>query len=250
MITKTEAIVLRTVDFQESSLIVTLFTRKHGKVAVIAKGARRPKSKFASYLVPGQILETVISMKETRDVQTLTDVSYIQKLDRIRLDMEKMALTVTTLELASQIIHSHEPNEDLFLLLLKLLPWIDEREGVSRIIFPYLQIRLAESAGVGLQPVVDQNQQQGTESSFGYINIENGTLTNEAEDYHSIRLTPHQFAFVRESLHSMKSTIFQINLSQNELTELIEYLDRYFRYHFEGIRPRKADAIFEQILKG
>jgi DNA repair protein RecO (recombination protein O) len=129
MITKTEAIVLRTVDFQESSLIATLFTRKYGKVAVIAKGARRPKSKLAAYLVPGQILETVIFMKETRDVQTLSEATYIlRKLDRIRLDMDKMALVVTTLELASQIIHSHEPNEDLYQLLVKLLPWIDERD--------------------------------------------------------------------------------------------------------------------------
>ncbi|NBB77645.1 MAG: DNA repair protein RecO, partial [Bacteroidetes bacterium] len=41
MITKTEAVVLRSVDYSESSLIVTLFTRKHGITAVIAKGAKR-----------------------------------------------------------------------------------------------------------------------------------------------------------------------------------------------------------------
>ncbi|MDX1590931.1 MAG: DNA repair protein RecO, partial [Balneolaceae bacterium] len=99
MIVKTEAIVLRSINFQETSLIVTLFTRKHGKVAVIAKGARRPKSKLAAFFVPGQILEAVIFMKETREVQTLSDVAYIRKLDNLRTDMEKMALAVTTLEL-------------------------------------------------------------------------------------------------------------------------------------------------------
>ena len=119
MIEKTEAIVLRAIDFQESSLIVTLFTKKHGKVAVIAKGARRPKSKLAAFFVPGQILEAVIFMKETREVQTLSDVSYLRKLDNLRTDLEKMALAVTALELTSQIIHSHEPNEDLFELLVK-----------------------------------------------------------------------------------------------------------------------------------
>jgi DNA repair protein RecO (recombination protein O) len=100
-----------------------------------------------------------------------------------------------------------------------------------------------------MQPSGIDPDREGTQTSFGYINIESGTLTDQPDNHNSIRLTPLQFAFVRESLHSMKSTIFQINLSQNELTELIEYLDRYFRYHFEGIRPRKSDAIFEQILK-
>jgi DNA repair protein RecO (recombination protein O) len=82
IITKTEAIVLRTVEFQESSIIATLFTLKHGKIAVIAKGARKPKSKFAAFLVAGQMLEVVYYMKQTRQVQTLSDTSYLQKLDK------------------------------------------------------------------------------------------------------------------------------------------------------------------------
>lgn len=244
MITKTEAIVLRTVDFQESSLIATLFTRSHGKIAVIAKGARRPKSKLAAYLVPGQIIEVLFYFKPTREVQTLSDISYISKLDNLRIDMEKMALTITTLELVSQLIHSNETNEPLFYFLSKLLPWLNDHDKISRIIFPYIQIRLAQLLGIGLQ-----FEEKGTENGHGYINIESGTLSPVAEDSNSLRLTPMQFAFVRESLHSMKSSIFEMNLNKNELTGLIENLDRYFRYHIEGTGPRKSDAIFDQILR-
>lgn len=245
MITKTEAVVLRTVDFKESSLIATLFSQKHGKIAVIAKGARKPKSKFSAFLVPGQILEVVYWMKQNRSVQTLSEVSYLLKLDNLRYDLEKMALVSTTLELTSQLIHENEENAPLFNFLLKLLPWISEREDVSKIIFPYIQIRLAQLSGIGLQAETEQ----GTESQIGYMNIETGTLSYSMEGAKSIRLSALQFVFVHESLHSMKSALFEMKLSQNELTELIEYLDIYFRYHIEGIRPRKSDAIFEQILK-
>jgi DNA repair protein RecO (recombination protein O) len=209
MITKTEAIVLRTVDFRESSLIATLFTRSHGKVAVIAKGARRPKSKMAAFLVPGQMVEVVYHYKPTRDVQTLTDISYSLKLDRLRTDVEKMALTVTTLELVSQLIHSNETNEPLFHFLSSLLPWLNEREHVSRIMFPYIQIRLAQLLGIGLQ-----YQNGGTETVSGYINIESGTLSPAGEGSNSLHLSPMQFAFVRESLHSMNSAIFEMNLTK------------------------------------
>jgi DNA repair protein RecO (recombination protein O) len=244
MIVKTEAIVLRTVDFQESSLIATLFTRSHGKIAVIAKGARRPKSKLAAFLFPGQIVEVLFYFKPTRDVQTLSDISYISKLDQLRVNVEKMALTVTTLELVSQLIHANETNEPLFKFLSSLLPWLNDSDNVSRIIFPYIQIRLAQLLGIGLQ-----FQDVGTETGHGYINIESGTLSSVAEGSNSLRLTPQQFAFVRESLHSMKSAIFEMNLNKNELTGLIEDLDRYFRYHIEGTGPRKSDAIFDQILR-
>lgn len=244
MITKTEAIVLRTVEYQESSIIATLFTHKHGKIAVIAKGARKPKSKFSAFLVPGQMLEVVYYMKQTRQVQTLSDVSYLKKLDNIRLNLQKMALATITLELTSQLLHDNEVNEPLFQFLSAMLPWINKQDKVSRIMFPYIQIRLAQLLGIGIQNVIEEHDSV----NMGYINIESGTLSSQPVESEAVKLTPKQFHFVRESLKSMKSSIFDIDLSTNELKSLIDYLDKYFRYHIEGVKPRKSDAIFEQLL--
>lgn len=244
MITKTEAIVLRTVEYQESSIIATLFTKKHGKIAVIAKGARKPKSKFSAYLVPGQFLEVVYYMKQTRQVQTLSDTSYARKLDNLRYDLQKMALATVTLELTSQLLHDNEVNDPLFEFLSVMLPWMNEQESVSRTIFPYIQIRLAQLLGIGIQDLTEEQQRGGE----GCINIQSGTLTGKPAEGESVRLTPKQFLFVRESLHSMKSSIFNISFSKNELNTLIDHLDKYFRYHIEGVKPRKSDAIFEQLL--
>jgi DNA repair protein RecO (recombination protein O) len=244
MITKSEAIVLRTVEYQESSIIATLFTRDHGKIAVIAKGARKPKSKFSAFLVPGQVLEVVFYMKQTRSVQTLSEVSYLEKLDHLRVDLQKMALATTTLELASQLIHDNEVNKPLFGFLLNLLKWLNEQSSVTRRMFPYIQIRMMQLLGVGLQDMTD-----GTDTvQKGYMNIESGALSLKPMEGNAIRLTELQFAFVKEALHSMKSSIFDIDLSKSELNGLIEHLDRYFRYHVEGVKPRKSDAIFEQLL--
>ncbi|MEL7362835.1 MAG: recombination protein O N-terminal domain-containing protein, partial [Bacteroidota bacterium] len=48
MIVRTDAVVLRTLDYGETSQIVALFAREHGLLSVIAKGSRRPKSRFGS----------------------------------------------------------------------------------------------------------------------------------------------------------------------------------------------------------
>ncbi len=245
MITKTEAVVLRTVEYQESSIIATLFTLKHGKIAVIAKGARKPKSKFSAFLVPGQMLEVVYYMKHTRQVQTLSDTSYLKKLDNLRFDLQKMALVTITMELTDQLLHENEVNESLFQFLSSLLPWLNDEDSVSKIMFPYIQIRLAQLLGIGIQIVIEEQVSPKT----GYINVKSGTLSTESYDSDSLRLTPGQFQFVRESLQSMKSSIFDIDLTKNELNSLIDHLDKYFRYHIEGVRPRKSDAIFEQLLE-
>lgn len=245
MITKTTAIVLRTVNYSESSIIATLFTYKHGTIAVIAKGARRPKNKLSAYLVPGQVLEVVYYMKTTRSVQTLSEASYYLKLDQIRTDIEKMALATTTMELVRQITHENEVNEGLFIFLLKLLKWIHSMDAIKKIMFPYIQIRILEHIGIGLQP--DESISQDN-PGYGYINIASGTFSSESASEQSVKLTGKQYKFVRECLQSQKASILETNLKEQELKELIEYLDRYIRYHVEGVKPRKSDSIFEQIL--
>lgn len=244
MVTKTESVVLRTVDYSESSLIVTLFTREHGIIAVIAKGAKRPKSKFAALLVPGQVLEVVVYVKSTRNVQTLSEASYMLKLEQLRIDLEKIALVTTTLELINQVLHENEVNEPLFAFLVKFLRWLNEFENPARIIFPYVQIRVMEYIGIGLQ--VDETVD--IETSSGYMNIESGTLSKKSEGDQSIQLTEHQFIFLRDSLHSRKQSVFDTDVKKSELSQLIEYLDKYIRYHIDGVKPRKSDAIFDKIL--
>lgn len=242
MIVKSEAIVLKTVDFSESSIIATLFTREKGKVAVIAKGARKPKNKFAAFLVVGQLLEVVYYSKESRSVQTLSDVSYSEKLNSLRVDIEKMALMMSAMELTNQVLHENEVNTPLFDFLKRSLVWVDKQKKIPALMFPYLQLRVAEHIGVGIQTIDEDD----TES--GYLNISSGVLSVDSEDEHTERLTPAQFAFVKNSLHSANATVLRIVMNSNELRKLIQILDKYFIYHVEGIKPRRSDKIFEQLL--
>lgn len=243
MIVKTKAIVLRTVDYSESSIIATLFTREKGKTAVIAKGARKPKSKFAAFFVPGQLLEVVYYYKQSRSVQTLSDVSFAEKLNSFRVDIQKMAFAVTTLELAGQLLHDNEVNEPLFDFMETFLKWADKQEEMPKLIFPYVQLRLAEYIGVGLQMY-----NEGRDNGGGYINISSGTVSKETADQHAEPLTAAQFAFVKKSLHSTNASVLQIVMGIDEIKNLIEILDKYFTYHIEGVKPRKSDKIFEQLL--
>lgn len=247
MIVKTDAIVLRKVDFSESSIIATLFTRRAGVIAVIAKGAKKPKSKFAASLVPGQLLEAIFYYKDTREVQTLSEVSYVHKLDGLRVDVAKMALVHTTLELVGQVVHSNEVNTDLYDFISQFLIWINNSEHPGKIIFPYIQFRILERIGIGLQP--SQNSIGGTNGmSDGYINIETGTLSGSSDGSESVKLTTDQFQFLRRCLISKNSSILSMTLSEQDITKLIEYLDQYIRYHVEGVKPRKSDSIFAQIV--
>ena len=77
MIESTDAIVLRAIKYGDTSKIVTLYTRRFGKVAVIAKGARSAKSKFGSALEPMSLIQAVFYRKENREVQLLSQADLL-----------------------------------------------------------------------------------------------------------------------------------------------------------------------------
>jgi DNA repair protein RecO (recombination protein O) len=242
LITKTEIIVFRTIDYSESSMIATVLSREHGKIALMVRGARKPKSKFSGMIQPGNILKAVYYYKSSRNVQTLSEASYSTRLKTLSVDIEKMALSTCALELIAQLVHDNEVNEPVFDFTRNFLEWLDVQESISRKIFPYLQIRLAFLLGLELQ-IQDLNN-----DDIGFLNIQQGAVSSKAQSSNAIRLTENQLIFLKNCSVSRKISIFDIDLNKNELRSLIDHLDKYFRYHLEGVRPRRSDAIFDQIL--
>ncbi|WP_440998976.1 DNA repair protein RecO [Fodinibius sp. SL11] len=244
MITHTEAIIFKSVDYQESSKIVTAFTLEHGKIALMVRGVKKPKSKFSGLIEPGNILDVVYYYKSSRSVQILSEASYSVKNKNLRLDFEKMATMTSAIELISQLLHDNEINEPLFTFTKKMLCWLNSAEVHPPKLFPYLQIRLAELTGIGLQ--LDTHS---GDNKTNYLNLESGLVTNKQVSSHSYKLTPNQLLYIRIALMAQSSALFDIDFKTSELRHLIEHLDRYLKYHVEGLKARKSDAIFEQILQ-
>lgn len=244
MITHTEAIIFKSVDYQESSKIVTMFSREHGKIALMVRGVKKPKSKFSALIEIGNILDVVYYYKSSRSVQILSEASYATKNKNLRSDFEKMATMTSAIELINQLLHENEVNEPLFDFTKNMLCWLDSADIHPPKLFPYLQIRLAELTGIGLQ--LDTSQLQ---AETNYLNLESGLVTDKSVSSHAYVLTQNQYHYIRIALQSHSSALFELSFETGELKELIEHLDRYLKYHVEGLRDRKSDAIFEQILQ-
>lgn len=246
MIVHTSAIVFRSVDYQESSKIVTLFTKEHGKIAVIVRGAKKPKSKFSGLIEVGNLLDVVYYHKDSRSVQILSEASLLEKTLNIRTDFEKMSTAVSAIELIGQLLHDDEINQPLYEFTHNFLLWLDQSAQSSpQQIFPYVQIRLANLTGIGLQLELPGN----SIPQSAFLNISSGSITPESTSSHAFKLTEKQLQYIYLALQDKGARIFDLSLSKGELKELIKHLDRYFKYHVEGLRDRKSDAIFEQMLQ-
>ena len=127
-----DALVLRTVDFSETSRIVTLYTRQFGKIEALAKGGRRLKGPFESSL---DVLarNAVTFIQKRGDVLDLLTESKL--LRRFRVRSSNFAGTLGgyyVAELVNSFTAPGDPLPSLYDLTVKVLPQLEEGTLVMR----------------------------------------------------------------------------------------------------------------------
>lgn len=102
---KTRAIVVRVVDFSETSCVVTLFTRDFGKIGALAKGARRPKSPFESALDLLAVCRIVFLHKSSESLDVLTEAKLERRFRGATRDLSRLYAGYYMAELLRELTH-------------------------------------------------------------------------------------------------------------------------------------------------
>ncbi len=126
---KTEALVVHSMRWSDTSKIVHLFTAEHGYVKVIARGALRPKSAFRGVLENLNRVEVVLQLKESRGLQVVTQAALVSPYSNIREDLNATAVAFAMLELIKAFIHYNEAAETLFRFTADLLDSLNDSEA-------------------------------------------------------------------------------------------------------------------------
>src|SRR4051794_5744501 len=111
-------ICLRKFDYSETSQILTLFTRGHGLLRVIAKGARRTTkagaSKFGGGLDLLDLGEAVFTHAPERELATLTEWTLLDGHLELRRALRSMYLGLYAAELVTMLFEEHDAHPELF----------------------------------------------------------------------------------------------------------------------------------------
>lgn len=251
-ILKTEAVVLRMQEYGESSKILTLYTRDYGRLKVLAKGARRLKSRFGGVLDLINYVTIVFYQKETRDLQLLSQADLVRPFLHLREDLHRLALASALVELIDRTESGQMPNPRLFKLLVGCLIGIDE-SGNAEVYFDYFTLHFLGFAGFrprlrrclhcGQKPkgyVVNFQFRRG-----GYF-CENCSSNNQEGGLQVSVATIHSLLALRDANFT---TVGQFSFSQTIQRE-IEALFLYFlRYHVEGFRNSTSLEFLQRLDK-
>lgn len=245
MLQKVEGIVIRTTDYGESNKIVTLFTRENGKVAMMARGAKKPKSRLVA--VSQLFVYGVFLMQKSSGLGTLQQGEIIDSFRDIREDLLLTAYCSYVVELTDRLTENHERNPYLFELLYQTLNYMNEGAD-PEILTRIYEVKMLQVAGIS--PQLDRCTLCGeAEGEFSFSLKEGGFICHRCchVDPHRLKISQATAKLLRLFAYLDMKRLGEISVKQDTKDQLKDVLTTYYD-HYSGL-ALKSRRFLDQVEK-
>ncbi len=149
---KTEAIVLRSIRYGEADRILHLYSKTRGRIGAIAKGVRKPRSRFGGRLEPFFRLDLILH-EGRGDLMTVTSVATVEGYSRLRSSGPALTAAARACDGVLRLLDSAEPNQPAYNLLCRYLSLLDDpARGGTTELETALSFRLKLAMAAGFAP--------------------------------------------------------------------------------------------------
>ncbi len=181
-IVKTDAIILRNANLTDSSRYALALTKEFGKITFVAKGIRRPTSRFGAALEPFTLSHIVFYQKDERDKYYISQCDIVEAFVQLRQDLEKISSAAAAVNLLDQFTPPGERNVALFNLLFSILTEFN-RSLTSELPILFLAFQLKLLTLTGFQPILGHCACcQKTITSGYFIPEHGGVVCNSCQE--------------------------------------------------------------------
>lgn len=242
-IVRTEAFVLKAIRFGETSMIYRLFTRDRGVVPVMAKGARRPKSRFGAALGTFQRLLVTYYAKEGREVQTLSGVDLLEAHRGIAAALPRVEAAGRWFRFLQAVLPDGAPLEPLYALTVEGLGRLERtRAGGERRWETFHRLAAAAALGVAprLEACVACGRELPDEGALAFSISEGGLVCDGCASRPGlVRLSPRGFSLLVLYAHPDYGLIDEMERVGQEEVTIQSLIHDFIRWHAD-LRPEAA----------
>lgn len=204
-------IILRTLPLTETSVIVNWLTPNFGRIATVAKGARRPKSPFIGKVDLFYEADFSFSRARRGDLHILREVSLRKANGALRESMLKLRQAAYSAAFIAQTTETETPLSNIYILFEQFLESLCRHEPMAQTIFAFELKMLQE---LGLQPDWDE------------ANLAAGTKKI------AVALMERDFG-----------GIFGLKLADSQTSELRQFLHGFIIFHLGKVPRGRAHAL-------
>ncbi len=242
---KVRGIVLREAYCGEADKIITILTKEKGKIAISAKGAKRPQSPF---MAGTQIFSYCdFLLYGNREIAKLSQVEIIESFHNIRNDLFKLSYATYFMELLENIFLEEIPTEASLKLTLKTLQVLSKTEYDVKLVAAIYELRLMAIIGYMPETIRCVNCLQELGEEIYFSSELGGTLCPKCKNVLPtvMKISKSTLYAVQYILSSQLSELFKFSLSDSVLKELTLLTREYVILHTE--RKFKALEFIEKL---
>lgn len=237
MIISDETIVLGSMKHSESNKIVTLFSKNHGKIRVIAKGARKQSSTLGASLEILTICESVIYYKQHGSLHLLSKSAMMNSMYSLHTTYDKLLLGMVFVEILLLWLPEEAPNEELFMLTKDyFLALNDCEEQRIYILYFIAMIQFFDCIGFALHlnmlPIGEVDSMKDCSYCYNSLNDSIEEITESTQ--HCFALSFSAVSYLHQcTFRKFDNETSEIALpTQNICKELHNFFVHYIRSHF------------------
>lgn len=237
MTERTKGLVLHSMKYGETSLIVKVYTESNGLLSFILKGILKTKKKslHPSYFQPLSLLQLNIALSQKSDLHQIREAQMLYVYETIHTDFKKQAVVFFISEMLSNIFEKDLKDKQLFEFLEKALLWFDVHAFLP---YFHLFFLLKLTRFLGFYP------NQGNEGL--YFDLEKGTFTNHA--LHINCASERNSSALKALLGINFDSLKKIAISHEERQDLNELMLRYYSIHIPSFKNLKSLDVLKAMM--
>lgn len=248
MLITSEAIVLRSRKYSDTSKIVTLYIKETGKTTLLAKGARQSKNKFGTGLDPMNIVNVTFYKNSQKELHLLSKVEPELIPKGITESFDCLTSAMAILESVIQTQDDEEANSDLYQLVEQKIRTLNEKGHDPFSVFCRFQYELAGLMGFDIEfpntAISGEKSQSGTNKQI-ILSLENGCSCAGNMMSHCFSISTDLFNYLffiskNSNMDSFANAIMNTNfqetktlLNSAQRTVIINFWRKYFSFHLD-----------------
>lgn len=240
MITKTRGIVLRSVRFGESSLIVDVLTKSSGRVSFMVHIPKTSKGKIKKqYFQPMTLLDFEYDFRQRSNLQRIKDVRVSLPYSSISIDPAKSCISLFLSEFIYYATRNEQENPTLFTYISTSLEWLDNAYEDFANFHLVFMMRLGKF--LGFHPFLEDF----TPGCF--FDLRNGCFTLSMPlhtDFLNAADARHLYNLMRMNFDTMK--LFK--LSHDDRNRITEIVLRYYKLHLPNMPELQSFDILREVF--
>jgi DNA repair protein RecO (recombination protein O) len=240
MLHKTRGIVLRTVNYSDTSIITKIYTEEFGVQSYLIKGAKRKNASIkANLFQPLSLLDLVVYKKEKKKLQTLKEASVETHFTSISADPSKTSILFFMNEVLLKCLQEEENNPELFSFLHESMQTLESAEKNFANFYLIFMVRLARF--LGFYP-----QGKFSETS-PFFDLQEGSFIN-TEPMHPDFLNKENSRLLSSVIVSNYYVMDSLSLSGKERKSLLDILLHFYHLHLSNMSTISSHKVLEQVF--